>query len=146
MDIISDFSENLAELLDERKISVEELAESVDIDPSEIYRYLRKDYLPKLSNVVKIADKYNYSVDYLLGLVHFPQNVSFKPTPPFAQRFKFILDDKGITRYRLSKESKISINRIDDWYNGKFLPSVDKAVSLAKHLDCSVDYLLGRES
>ncbi len=146
MDILSNFSENLSELLDEQKITVEQLSESVDIDSSEIYRYLRKEYLPKLSNIIKIADKYHYSIDYLLGFISFPQSGTLKQTPPFAQRFQFLLKERELTRYQLSKESGIAINRLDDWYQGKFTPSLDKAIILAKHFGCSIDYLLGRES
>ncbi len=145
MDILSNFSENLSELIGERKITVEQFAKAVGIDLSEAYRYLRKEYLPKLSNIILIADCYQYSIDYLLGLIPFPENVTFRKTPPFAQSFQRILEEKGLSRYRLSKESGIAINRIDDWYHGKFSPSLDKAIELAKFFNCTVDYLLGRE-
>jgi len=146
MDYLSNFAETISELLEDNKITVEQLAQNTGIDLSEIYRYLRKEYLPTLANIIKIADKYNYSIDYILGLTAVSGSLPFKQTPPFAQRFKQLLEERGFTRYRLSKESGIAINRLDDWYNGKFTPSLDKAISLAKFFDCSVDYLLGRES
>ena len=145
MDILSSFVENLKELIDEKNISVEELAKKVDITYSEIYRYMRKEYLPKLSNIIKIADYFNCSIDYLLGFIPFPENVSFKKTPPFNVTFQHLLAEHKTSRYKLSNDTEISINRIDDWYHGKFTPSVDKAIKLAKYFNCSLDGLFGRE-
>lgn len=145
METLSDFSDNLAELINEHKLSVEQFAEIVGITYSEIYRYLRKEYIPKLSNVIKIADAFGYSVDYLLGFIPFPENVVYKITPEFSVRFRQLLTEKNITRYMINKNTGIPINRLDDWYNGKFTPSIDKAVKLAKYFNCSIDYLLGRE-
>lgn len=145
MDILSIFSENIQELINDKNLSIEEFAKTVGIDLSEIYRYLRKEYLPKLSNIIKIADSFNYSIDYLIGKIPFPEDIDFKTKVPFSQRFKELLTKKGISRYRLSKDTSISINRIDDWYYGRFTPSLEKALKLAEYFDCSIDYLLGRE-
>lgn len=145
MDCLSSFGESVSEIIFENKITAGQFAETVGIAFSEVYRYLRKEYLPKLYNMVKIADRYNYSVDYMLGLIEFPPNVKFKQTPPFDARFKEILTEMKLTRYRLSKETKISINRIDDWYHGRFTPSLEKAFKLTEYFNCSFDYLLGRE-
>lgn len=139
------FSENLSELIEDNHLTVEEFAESVDIAYSEVYRYLRKEYIPKLSNLIKIADAYSCSIDYLIGLLPFSENAKFKTTPPFHEQFKKLLKDKGVTRYRMSKETGISINRIDSWYHGEFTPSLEKALELKKYFNCTLDDLLGRE-
>ena len=62
------------------------------------------------------------------------------------ERFKQILSDNKLTRYKISKETGISLNRLDDWYNGKFTPSLDKAIILSKYLKMTIDGLLGRET
>ncbi len=144
--MLNEFSDNLIELINEEKITIEQFAESVNIDMSEIYRYIRKECIPNLTNIIKIADCYNYSIDYLLGFIPFPENAVFKPTPPFSQAFKNFLNQKGITRYKLNKETGISINRLDDWYFGRFNPSIDKLIKIKKHFGYSIDYLVGRES
>jgi len=146
MELLSNFSESIEELINENKVTIEQFATSVDIDLSEVYRYLRKEYLPSLSNIIKIADFYKCSVDYLLGFIPFSENATFMPTPAFCESFKAILKRNNVTRYKVSKETGISINRLDDWYNGKFMPSLEKAIKLAKYFNCSLDYLLGRES
>lgn len=143
---LSNFSENLSELIEDNRLTVEAFAESVDIAFSEIYRYLRKEYMPKLSNLIKIADAYGYSLDFLIGLIPFPENAKFKTASPFGEQLKKLLKEKGVSRYRMSKETGISLNRIDSWYHGEFTPSLEKAIKLKKYFDCTLDYLLGRET
>ena len=145
MDIMSKFGENVCELLNEQKITIEEFAKTIGITLSEAYRYKRKEYLPHLTTIIKIADCYNYSVDYLLGFIPFPENANFKKTPPFSQTFATLLKNNNLTRYRLNKDTGISLNRLDDWYHGKSLPSIDNAIKLKKYFKCSLDFLLGRE-
>ena len=146
MDFLKNISENISELIEDNHLTVEKFAESVDIAFSEVYRYLRKEYMPKLSNLIKIADTYNYSLDFLIGLIPFPENAKFKTTPPFSEQFKKHLKKKGVSRYRMSRETEISINRIDSWYHGEFTPSLEKALKLKEYFDCTLDYLFGRET
>ena len=143
MDYAEKFGENINELLNEEKINIKEFADKVGIALSEAYRYTRKECVPYLSTVIKIADCYNYSIDFLLGLIPFPENAVFKNTPPFSQTFKKLLN--GTSRYKFSQITKISINRIDDWYNGKRLPSLENAIKLKRHFKISFDALFGRE-
>lgn len=145
MEILTSFAENLSEMIDEHRLTTEEFAKSVDISFSEIYSYLRKECMPKLSTVIKIADTYGYSIDFLLGLIPFPENATFRKTPPFRERFKILLKDKEVTRYYLHKVTGISMNSLDNWYNGKYIPALENALLLAKHFQCSLDNLFGRE-
>ncbi len=145
MDILSNFRENLTELIFDKKITVEQVSKDTGITLSEVYTYLRRRYLPKLSNIIKIADCYNYSIDFLLGFIQIQPKINYKKTPLFSQTFKALLAERKVTRYRLNKDTKISINCLDSWYNGKSIPSVENAVILARYFDCSLDELLGRE-
>ena len=49
---------------------------------SECYKYLKKEYLPCLANIIKIADYFECSIDYLLGLEE-SNYLKFSQTPPF---------------------------------------------------------------
>ena len=144
--MIEKFSENLLELFNEEKITIDAFAKIVNTDLSEIYRYIRKECTPNLTTLIKIVDCFNYSIDYLLGYIPFPENAVFKTTPPFSQAFKTFLKQKEITRYRLSKDTGISIKRLDDWYFGRFNPSLDKLIIIRNHYKCTIDYILGREN
>ena len=67
MDIISAFGEAVKDIIDDGEITVEQFAEKINLNSSEVYRFLRKERLPQLSTIIAIADGYNCSVDYLLG-------------------------------------------------------------------------------
>ena len=56
-----------------------------------------------------------------------------------------IMNEKNITKAMVSRETGISTGNLSDWANGRCLPSAEKLDVLANYLDCSVDYLLGRE-
>lgn len=142
--MLTKFGENIEELLNDKSITEEQFAKSIQIDVQEVYRFIRKERLPLLSTVIKIADCYNYSVDYLLGYKEFQEDAVYKKTPPFSEAFKKLLQNKNITRYKISKKANISINRLDEWYNGKRMISLDNAIKLKKYFDITLDELLGR--
>lgn len=55
------------------------------------------------------------------------------------------IKDCKITAKKLSEDTGISTGNISDWKNGRSMPSASKLDILADYLDCSVDYLLGRD-
>lgn len=145
MDILSNFAENFFELMFDKHLTPELLSTAVKIDRSLIYRYLRKEILPTLPNAIAIADYFQCSLDFLLGLSPDNPITTYQPAPPFSQRFKEILKEKNLTRYRLYHETNFAKQSIDDWFHGKRIPSLGNVVLLANYFHCSVDYLLGRE-
>lgn len=60
--------------------------------------------------------------------------------------FAKLIEEKGITPYRVYKETGVAQSTLSDWKNGKGTPSVDKLQKIADFLNVSVDYLLtGKE-
>lgn len=145
MDILSNFGETLNELIFDNNLTAETFSQAINIDRSVIYKYLRKETLPSLQNLIAIADYFACSTDCLVGLTHNNAVATFKKAPPFSLRFKEILDEHKLTRYGLRKQTKFAKQSIDDWFNGTRNPSVENAVLLARHFDISLDNLLGRE-
>ena len=62
-----------------------------------------------------------------------------------SERILAIIKEKGVTEYRVSKDTGISNSLFGKW---KVHPtskvSSEKLVLIADYLGCSVDYLLGR--
>lgn len=146
MDILTNFGERIAELILENNLTPESFSENVNIDRSVIYKYLRKECLPSMKNLIVIADRFGYSTDFLLGLKsNDGLNLNFKCAPPFDESFKKILGENKLSRYRFRTKNKFAKQSIDDWFNGKREPSVDNLVKIADYFECTVDYLLGRE-
>ncbi len=146
MDILTSFGENLSDIMFDRNLTAELLAAAVNIDRSVIYKYLRKECLPSLENIIVLADYFECSVDYLLGLTTVNGFVSKKVAQPFSERFKELLNSRGLTRYKFLKQIHFAKQSVDDWYNGKRVPTVENVIKLAEFFDCRVDYILGRES
>ncbi|MDE6604583.1 MAG: helix-turn-helix domain-containing protein [Clostridia bacterium] len=145
MNISSNFVDNLNELMFDHQMTIKSFCEKLDIGKSEAYRFLRKDNLPTFSTIIKIADYFCCSMDYLLGLSPFLSEDKLNYTPPFNIAFKQILEEYNVTRYQINKHTKIANSRLDDWYYGKHSPNLDNVLKLAKYFDCTIDKLLGRE-
>jgi transcriptional regulator with XRE-family HTH domain len=55
--------------------------------------------------------------------------------------FEELLKEKGITPYRLSKDTKVSTATLTSWKQGKYTPKPDKLKIIAEYLGVSVEYL-----
>lgn len=62
----------------------------------------------------------------------------------FTERFREMLQSKGITAYRVAKDTGISQGLMGQYSLGNSRPTLDNLVKIADCLDCSTDYLLGR--
>lgn len=56
--------------------------------------------------------------------------------------FEKIIKERGISLYRVSKDTGIPYSTLNDWKNGKSKPKVDKLIKIATYLGVSLDELL----
>lgn len=59
--------------------------------------------------------------------------------------FDKLMKQKGVTMYRVSKDTKIAQATLIDWKNGKTHPKYDKMQKIAEYFNVPVDYLLTGE-
>ncbi len=57
-----------------------------------------------------------------------------------------LMEEKGVQAKELSEMTGISPGNISDWKSGRSAPKADTLIKIADYLNCSVDYLLGRET
>lgn len=62
----------------------------------------------------------------------------------FSERFVEITQEKGLTPYRVAKETGISQGLISEYKSGKKEPTLQNLIKIADYLDVSLDYLVGR--
>ena len=62
------------------------------------------------------------------------------------ETFEKLLQQKGLTTYKIAKETKLSPSMFTDWKQGKYIPKTDKLKKIADYLDVSVDYLMTGEA
>lgn len=122
------------------------LAEKTGIALSCISLYTRGLQAPYLQALVKLADCFNCPIDYLLGRADSYSAKKFESCPPFAQRFNELLKSCNCATFASFKDTGISKSSFYEWKRGKSLPTLDNLIILAEYFNCSVDYLLGRES
>ena len=91
-----------------------------------------------------MIDFFGVSADVLLGLAEYCEAQAFLPVPPFGDRLRKVMQETHTTQYGIEKELRISGGTMYAWLTNKSVPTVDSLVRLAKYLDCSIDYLLGR--
>lgn len=68
----------------------------------------------------------------------------YMPSEPFYPQLRRVMKEKGVTRYRLVKDLKKSHGHFYFWEKGGD-PSMQTVIDLADYLDCTLDYLTGRE-
>lgn len=61
----------------------------------------------------------------------------------FSRRLKALREERGLSQAQLANASGIDKSAIARYETGRTLPGIDRAVTLARALDCSVDVLAG---
>ncbi|MDE6275933.1 MAG: helix-turn-helix domain-containing protein [Clostridia bacterium] len=146
MDILSNFAENLNDLLLEHNLDAKKLSLTLGMGKASITRYINKDRVPTIEYLVKIADYFKCSTDYLLGLEDEIYSQTFLLCPPFAERLTFLLKYFKYSAYKLYHNNGISKSAYYKWKNGVSLPSLENVIKLAQIFGCSVDFVIGRSN
>ena len=60
----------------------------------------------------------------------------------FSQTLDKMMNERGVTAYKISKETGISDRLIGYWRNGEKLPGAENLLTIANYFGISVDYLL----
>lgn len=59
--------------------------------------------------------------------------------------FEQLLQKRGITAYRISKDTGIAQSILSAWKTGKSTPKLDKLKTIADYLGVSIEYLMGEK-
>lgn len=141
---LSKFTERLGELMFEANLNAHTLPPLLGCGENTIYRYLQGSTEPTLDMLILLADFFNCSTDFLLGLEDENYSSYFEKCPPFKERFPALLVQCGISQYRLEKITKIAHSAMVYWKNGVYLPTIDSIICIAEKLGKTVDFVLGR--
>lgn len=140
----STFGERLSDLMFERNIRSNELADAIGVNTSSVNDWKRGKFQMYLSNLIKVADFFNCSLDFLTGRSETPLDYTPKPRPQFYQRFREVMNERGKTRYRMTKDTRIKDSYFTEWNKGSD-PHVVSLIEAADYLGVTLDYLVGRE-
>lgn len=144
MDYLKSFVENLTELMEEKQLTYRKLSKEVGINKSTISCWKTFTNSISLSHLIKLADYFQCSIDYLLGRSEDFLPFTIQPPIPFSVRIREIMNERGYTRYRFVKETRFEEGHVYKWDKGA-VPQLPTIIELANLFGCSVDYLIGRE-
>ncbi len=142
---LSNFPERLSELIFYTGKSATNLSVELGYGNATLNHYLNERYLPTVEIAVRLADYFNCSVDYLLGIADENRAQEFKSCPPFKEQLLTICKTYNISRYKLHIMTSIPESVMRYWVKGKTKPSLVNIVKIAEALNCSIDFVLGRE-
>lgn len=142
---MSNFAERLTELIFDCGTNPTKLSEELGLANATVSHYVTGRYLPTVENVILLANYFNCTTDYLLGVTEENNTHNFKPCPPFGERLIFLCGHFGMSRYKLRQKTGISETTMRYWIKGKTNPTIINIVKIAEEFGCSVDFVLGRE-
>lgn len=143
---MDNFSERLTELISgsEKNIKSDLLGEAIGVSGQTVRAWCSGSQQISLKNLLKLADYFNCSLDFIVGRTDIFLDYTPRECPPFYQRFRNVLNEKGKTRYRVNKETKIKDSYFTKWSKGTD-PHVFSLIEMANYLDITIDYLVGRD-
>lgn len=137
-------SNRIKELLTSTSAKNYEIIEKLKIDQSVFYDWKNNAVLPKFDNLIKLADYFGVSVDYLMGRTDDLNEYHTKNLIPFGTNLSNILNNKQITKYRLFKDCNFDTSLKRDWFTNNRKPNVTNLLKMADYLNISMDELMGR--
>lgn len=144
MPISNSFQNRFQELVAERGGNRTQIAADMNITYvlfSKAYNY---GILPRPIVLVRIADYFGVSMDFLLGKTEENIFVPARERVTFAQRLEQLRQKKQVSVYRVAEQTHIHRNNIAGWLNKGYLPSLEDLETLADYFGVSLDCLLGR--
>lgn len=141
----ADFSKRLKLIMDDYECaSNRQFAELVGVSIPVVTKAVSFGIVPTVRTLLKIADKLEISLTYLLGLEDNNEYIAASAPSTFYERLETLTNEKNLNYGQLASKMQFPRTYIYEWLKEKTLPSIDYVLSLAEYFGVSCDYLLGR--
>lgn len=140
---LSKLSERLKDLMSEYELSSYSLSAKIEVSSGSIRAWARGAGLPSLESIIKLADFFCCSLDYLTGRTEKFEEVKPRSLPPFYERIRSVMENEGFTRYNITHHTSIKDSHFTGWSRHD-IPTLDSICILADYMHVSLDYLIGR--
>lgn len=146
MAISKEFQQRFIDLVDElEEKNRTKRAEIIGISNTTYFNAYNYGIVPKMPSLIHIADYFNISVDFLVGITETEHFKKTDNTKTFSERLEELRISNGIpTVYELAQRTHIHRNNIAQWLKHDYIPLLDDLILLADFFNVSLDYLLGR--
>lgn len=143
MSISVEFQKRIRELVDETELKRIDIATKGNFNYHALSNAIVHGILPTTPTLVKMANYFNVSINYLLGKTNsndFVENANV----PFKTRFEELCREKGVTHYKVALDCFFDKSNISHWLSKDYLPTLNILNMLCNYFKVSPDYLLGR--
>ena len=130
--------EKIAEQRKKLRLSQEELAEKLNISQKSISKYELGNRKPQYKVLVRMAEYFGVTTDYLLGLTKGGNTM-------LGKRINELRRASGMTQEELGKKLGVVKSTISLWESDSSEPNHAATIALAKLFGVTTDYLLGAE-
>jgi len=143
MPISTTFQKRINELVAETDLKNADLAKAGNFDYRSLSNALVYGIIPTTTTLIRMADYFNVSMDYLLSRTD--KNDYTEPsTTTFQERFEKLCEEKGVTHYKVSQDCFFDKSNISRWLSKGYLPTLELLDMITKYFNVSIDYILGR--
>ena len=143
MPISTTFHIRINELVAETDLKKADLAKAGNFDYRSLSNALVYGITPTTSTLIKMADYFNVSMDYLLGRTD-KNDYTESSNTTFQERFEKLCLEKGVTHYKVSQDCFFDKSNISRWLSKGYLPTLEILDMITKYFNVSIDYILGR--
>lgn len=143
MPISTAFQKRINELVLETDLKKVDLAKAGNFDYRSLSNAIVYGIIPTTSTLIKIADYFKVSMDYLLGRTEKNDYIE-SSNETFQVRFVKLCEQKGVTHYKVSKDCFFDKSNISRWLAKGYLPTLEILDMITKYFNVSIDYILGR--
>ena len=147
------FSKRLKDLMEWEDVSVRALSMAIQSDRKGIRGWLQGQYFPRWDALIKLADYFKVSVDFLVGLDERNEpeyEETFKSVTKedvkasFLNRLKEFMQSNNLTIYAIAKGTQLDQKPVKNWLVKGSMPETLTLIRLARLMKCGIDVLLGR--
>lgn len=145
MRMSKEFSERIKELIEENEcVSNQKFAELVGVSFPVISKAVNFGIIPTMKILIKIADKLDLSLSYLLGISEENDFIGAPNPSSFQIRIQTLARERNQTLGAIATKMSFIRSYFYDWIRLGTLPSLDYAMEIANYFGVSLDYLFGR--
>lgn len=138
------FLETTLQLIKENNISKNKMLTDLGLSKNSFVDWENRGTIPNGDTLIKIANYFNVSIDYLLGREKYFDSQAVSRA---RKRVALLYKQKDIPIHIIEKKLGVNYATFRSWYNGygDYFNSIDGISKLADLFNVSVDYLIGRD-
>lgn len=144
MERSEEFKQRFSELIEDLDCKKSEIPKLLNIDYNVFIKITEFGIIPKPLILMRIADYFDVSVDFLLGKTNSSYFMKTEEQKTFLSRYQELKAEKNLTDYAIAQKLHIATSYTTNWKNKNYIPSINNLIMLSEIFKVSIDYLLGR--